>query len=69
MIIGIPKEIMENEYRVALTPAGVKSLVRHGHKVIVAKSAGVGSGISDKDYRMTGAEIVEITKKFIQKQI
>ncbi|MFD0620244.1 alanine dehydrogenase [Paenibacillus sp. GCM10027629] len=59
MIIGIPKEIKNNENRVALTPAGVVSFVNAGHKVLVEKNAGVGSGFTNEDYADTGAEIVE----------
>ncbi|MGG3450547.1 alanine dehydrogenase [Domibacillus aminovorans] len=59
MIIGIPKEIKNNENRVALTPAGVVSFVNAGHKVLVEKSAGVGSGFTNEDYLNTGAEIIE----------
>lgn len=58
MIIGIPKEIKNNENRVAATPAGVKELVGHGHKVYVQTSAGVGSGFSDGEYVAAGAEIL-----------
>ena len=57
MIIGVPKEIMNNEYRVALVPAGVRDLVESGHRVLVERSAGEGSGISDEEYRQVGAEI------------
>lgn len=58
MVIGIPKEIKNNENRVAATPAGVKELVGHGHKVFVQMSAGVGSGFSDSEYVAAGAEIL-----------
>ncbi|GAG68207.1 unnamed protein product, partial [marine sediment metagenome] len=44
MIIGVPKEIKDNEYRVALTPAGTTELINAGHKVFIQKSAGIGSG-------------------------
>jgi len=57
MIVGIPKEIKNNEYRVAMVPAGVMALVENGHKVIVQKSAGEGAGISDKEYLAAGATI------------
>lgn len=57
MIIGVPKEIKNNENRVAITPAGVHALVKSGHKVIVEKSAGVGSGIEDNEYVSAGAFI------------
>lgn len=59
MIIGIPKEIKNNENRVAITPAGVHTLVKCGHKVLVEKSAGIGSGIEDKNFIDAGAEIVQ----------
>ena len=58
MIIGVPKEIKTREYRVGMTPAGVRSLTSRGHKVLVEKSAGVGSGLSDADYVAAGATIV-----------
>ncbi len=58
MIIGVPKEIKTREYRVGMTPAGVRSLTAHGHKVLVEKSAGEGAGISDADYVAAGAQIV-----------
>ena len=58
MLIGIPKEIKNNENRVAITPAGVYSLVKAGHSVMVEKSAGVGSDISDNDYIKAGAKIM-----------
>lgn len=57
MIVGIPTEIKNNENRVAITPAGVHELVRHGHKVLVQAGAGSGSGFSDVDYSTEGAEI------------
>lgn len=59
MIIGVPKEIKNNENRVAITPAGVYGLVKAGHKVIVEKSAGVGSGISDDEFITAGAEMLD----------
>ena len=57
MIIGVPKEIKSNEYRVALVPAGVRSLVEKGHKVLVERAAGEGSGISDEEYLRAGAVV------------
>ena len=59
MIIGVPKEIKTDEYRVALTPAGAHELVKHGHEVLVEKSAGLGSAISDSDFVAAGARIVD----------
>lgn len=57
MIIGVPKEIKNNENRVALTPAGVSALVNRGHTVYVQSTAGEGSGFSDAQYREAGAKI------------
>jgi len=57
MIVGIPKEIKDKEYRVAITPAGVDVLIKAGHKVIIEKAAGAGSGITDEEYEKAGAEI------------
>ena len=57
MIVGVPKEVKNHEYRVAMVPAGVKSLVGDGHTVLVEQSAGVGSGISDAEYLEAGAGI------------
>lgn len=57
--IGIPREVKNNEYRVAITPAGVNELVRHGHDVYVEREAGVGSSITDADYRASGAQILD----------
>jgi alanine dehydrogenase len=58
VIIGVPKEIKTREYRVGMTPAGVRSLTSRGHKVLVEKSAGEGSGIKDAEYVAAGASIV-----------
>lgn len=57
MIIGIPKEIKDNEYRVGLPPNGVRELVRHKHQVVVQAGAGVGSAFSDEEYVKAGATI------------
>jgi alanine dehydrogenase len=58
MIIGVPKEIKPDEYRVAMTPAGVRELVGAGHQVLIEAGAGVGSSLADADYERTGARIV-----------
>lgn len=58
MIIGVPKEIKPDEYRVAVVPGGVEQLKRGGHGVIIERGAGVGSGIEDADYEAQGAELV-----------
>jgi len=59
MIIGVPKEVKEQEQRVALLPFAAESLTRRGHSVLVQKNAGVGSGYPDADYVKAGAKIVE----------
>jgi alanine dehydrogenase len=58
VIVGVPKEIKTREYRVGMTPAGVRSLTSKGHKVRVERGAGDGSGIPDEEYVKQGAEIV-----------
>ena len=59
MIVGIPKELKNNEFRVAITPSGVKAYSNAGHKVIIEKNAGIGSGISDNEYIAAGGEIID----------
>ncbi|WP_336705583.1 alanine dehydrogenase [Micrococcus terreus] len=59
MLIGVPTEVKNNEFRVALTHGGVTELVRRGHQVMVQAGAGVGSGITDEQYRTAGAELVD----------
>ena len=63
VIIGVPKEIKDNENRVAMTPSGVRALCGHGHRVCVQRGAGVGSGLADEEYRAVGAEIFETAKE------
>lgn len=58
MIVGVPKEIKDNEYRVSMTPGGVHQLVDHGHTVLVEKAAGEGSHFPDQDFAGAGARIV-----------
>ncbi len=58
MIVGLPKEIKDNEYRVGLTPAGVRALIDAGHQVVVEKSAGEVSGFEDALYQRAGAQIL-----------
>jgi alanine dehydrogenase len=58
MLVGVPKEIKTDEYRVAMIPVGVEELTRAGHKVLMQSGAGQGSGISDEQYAQNGAEIV-----------
>ncbi|MCQ9165559.1 alanine dehydrogenase [Arthrobacter sp. STN4] len=59
MIIGVPKEIKNNEFRVAITAAGVHEFRTHGHTVLVERGAGLGPGITDEEYAVAGAEIVD----------
>ena len=58
MIVGVPREIKTDEYRVAITPTGVRELVAHGHRVLIERGAGEGSWISDDHFVTSGAEIV-----------
>jgi alanine dehydrogenase len=57
MLVGVPKEIKVHEYRVGLTPASVRELVHHGHRVLLQSGAGAGIGAADADYRSAGADI------------
>lgn len=66
MIVGVPKEIKNNENRVAITPAGVQAMVKAGHQVVIEKNAGVGSGFSDDDYRQAGAEVLQDARAVFQ---
>ena len=67
MVIGVPKEIKDHEYRVSVTPDGVRALCQTGHDVWIEPSAGVGSGYSDGDYRNAGAIIAESKEQLFQK--
>ncbi|HET8560286.1 MAG TPA: alanine dehydrogenase [Marmoricola sp.] len=59
MKVGVPKEVKNNEYRVAITPIGVHELVAHGHEVVVEKDAGAGSSIHDEEYLAAGARMLD----------
>jgi alanine dehydrogenase len=59
LLVGVPKEIKNHEYRVAITPIGVHELVAHGHEVVVEKDAGIGSQIDDSAYVAAGAKIID----------
>jgi alanine dehydrogenase len=59
MIIGIPKEIKQDEYRVGILPVGVEELTRAGHRVLVERSAGLGSGLTDEEYQQHGAVLLD----------
>ena len=67
MIIGIPKELKNNEFRVAATPSGVHAYVVAGHTVLVEKNAGAGSAISDADYIAAGAQIIDSADEIWQR--
>jgi alanine dehydrogenase len=67
MIVGIPKEIKNNENRVAITPAGVKAFSQTGNQVLVQKSAGLGSGIQDSEYIQAGANIIGTAEEVFEK--
>ncbi|WP_026549438.1 alanine dehydrogenase [Arthrobacter sp. Br18] len=59
MIVGVPKEVKNNEFRVAITASGVHEFRSHGHTVLIERNAGLGSNISDEEYLSAGAELVE----------
>jgi alanine dehydrogenase len=67
MIIGVPKEIKRDEYRVGLLPVGAEELVRAGHRVLLETGAGVGSGLTDQEYAQQGAEIVATAKEIFSR--
>lgn len=67
MIVGIPKEIKNNEFRVGMIPAGVEALVNAGHKVYVQKGAGLASAITDAEYEQAGAKIYATAKAVYEK--
>ena len=63
MIVGVPKEIKTDEYRVAMIPVGVEELTRAGHRVLIQGGAGQGSGINDEQYAVHGAEMVSLSEE------
>lgn len=67
MLIGVPKEIKNHEYRVGMVPASVREVIHHGHKVIVETQAGMGIGVSDLDYQAVGAEIVQTAEEIFKR--
>ena len=67
MLVGVPKEIKNHEYRVGLTPAGVRELVAHGHQVMVEKQAGAAIGFCDEHYAAAGALIVDTAAEIFTK--
>ena len=69
MEVGVPKEIKDQEFRVGLTPASVRTLVDQGHQVFVEQGAGIGSSFSDGDYQQVGATVVETAMQAWQRQL
>ena len=67
MLIGVPKEIKTREYRVGLTPTSVREVVAHGHSVIVERTAGLGIGMSHKEYEAAGASIVDTAEEVFER--
>jgi alanine dehydrogenase len=67
MLIGVPKEIKNHEYRVGMAPASVREAVKHGHQVLVETNAGEGIGVSDTEYAQSGAEIVHSAAKIFDR--
>lgn len=67
MIVGVPKEIKNKEYRVGMVVAGVRALCQSGHKVLIQHNAGMGAGITDEEYRKAGATILETGKEVYDK--
>lgn len=63
MDIGVPREIMDNEFRVSMVPAGVKTLARAGHTVYVERNAGIGSGIADREFEQAGARMLDSARE------
>jgi alanine dehydrogenase len=67
MIVGVPKEIKNKENRVSMVVAGVRALVKHNHKVMIEKNAGLGAGITNEDYEKAGATILDTPKEVFEK--
>jgi len=63
VIVGVPKEIKDQEFRVSMPPGGVRTLVSAGHEVLVERGAGLGSGFSDEEYRQAGATVVDTAEE------
>ena len=67
MLVGVPKEIKNHEYRVGMTPGSVRELVQHGHAVIVQKDAGSAIGLSDEQYSAAGAELADSAEEIFER--
>src|SRR3984893_10418851 len=69
MLIGVPKEIKDNEYRVGLVPSTVRELTLKGHRVLIEKEAGLGAGLADEAYASAGAEIASGDRVFAEAEL
>ena len=67
MLVGVPKEIKIHEYRVGMSPASVREMVKHGHSVVVETSAGAGIGAADDQYRAAGASVADTAEEIFSK--
>jgi alanine dehydrogenase len=67
MLVGVPKEVKDNEYRVGLLPAGVRELIHHGHKVLVEADAGLAIGFDNSSYEAIGAKIVAMPEEIFRR--
>jgi alanine dehydrogenase len=67
MLIGVPKEIKNHEYRIGLTPAGARELISHGHKVMVQRDGGKSIGLTNEMYQKAGAEIVDTPEEIFKR--
>ena len=67
MIVGVPKEIKSDEHRVSMIPVGVEELVRRGHEVLLERSCGLGSGITDEEYTQVGAKLVDTPEEIFDR--
>ena len=67
MLIGVPKEIKNHEYRIGLTPAGARELAGHGHQVLVQRGGGTQIGLTDEMYEKAGAEIVDTAEEIFRR--
>ncbi len=67
MLIGVPKEIKSQEFRIGITPAGVQELVQNGHQIMVEKNGGLGIGVSDEEFKAAGALIIDTAQEIFSK--
>jgi alanine dehydrogenase len=63
MLVGVPKELKDNEYRVGIVPSTVRELTDNGHRVLIERQAGAGAGFGDADYQGAGGEIVFVLSR------